>query len=218
MNSIITDNIFYVYIYKHPITLEPFYVGKGYGNRATRHLQMNKNKGNKYFYNTINKIINECKCIPIIEYYKNNISEIDALKIEIELIEKYGRKLFDINGKLCNLTTGGDGISGYKWTEEQKLKIKNKKRGPMPLKTKEALYKANKGRKMSKESVEKSVKSKLKTFIIITPDNKKMSIQNLTNFCIDNNLLVSAIRGTLKTKKPVRSGPSKGWMLMNSNN
>lgn len=37
------ENQFYVYVYIDPISYKYFYIGKGSGNRATRHLQRLKN-------------------------------------------------------------------------------------------------------------------------------------------------------------------------------
>lgn len=78
-------------------------------------------------------------------------SKEDANRIEIELIEKF-KSNFSIypENKGLNLTRGGGSIIGYKFTEEIKLKMSLSHKGKkMPEKTKEALLKANLGKKKS---------------------------------------------------------------------
>ena len=119
-------NIFYVYIYKHPDTLLPFYVGKGKGNRYKVHLKLYKSDPNGYKKNIIRQILNEGKT-PLIEFYAKDISEEEAFKLECDLIEKYGRR-DQPNGLLCNMTPGGEGSSEgipYKRTEEHRKNLSN---------------------------------------------------------------------------------------------
>ena len=60
---------YYVYIYKDPITNEPFYVGKGKGDRYKDHLYETKeNYKNIRKYNKI-KSLKEQKLKPIIEFH-----------------------------------------------------------------------------------------------------------------------------------------------------
>jgi hypothetical protein len=93
-------NIYYVYQYLRE-DQTPYYIGKGSTNR-----------------------INEGHALPIPIKERRvmiaeNLSEQAAFDLEIELIAKYGRK--DLGtGILRNLTDGGDGASGYRYTEERK--------------------------------------------------------------------------------------------------
>ena len=93
-------NIYYVYQYLRE-DQTPYYIGKGKANR-----------------------INEAHALPLPIKERRvmiaeNLSEQVAFDLEIELIAKYGRK--DLGtGILRNLTDGGDGASGYRYTEERK--------------------------------------------------------------------------------------------------
>ena len=129
-------NIFYVYIYLDPgksgryvydnceFDFEPFYVGKGKGLQHRSHLKQSKNNTdlcNMDKINRIRDIIKESNSDPIIIKYQENLNENDAFDLEIYLIENIGR--IDLKtGPLTNKTKGGDGISGYIFTEEDKEK------------------------------------------------------------------------------------------------
>jgi len=128
---------FYVYVYLDPrkpgiyqyhnkirFDHEPIYVGKGSNGQYLRHL--NEAKGsdkshthNPYKLRKIKKIL-KAGLEPIIIKYKENIFESSALRLESMLIKLIGR---DKIGPLTNLTSGGEGISGYQHTDESKKKI-----------------------------------------------------------------------------------------------
>lgn len=86
------NNIYYVYAYLRKSDGTPYYIGKGKGRRSIsdhKHISVPKDKS---------KII----------YFKENVSEEEALETEKQLILRYGRK--DLNtGILLNRTDGGDG-------------------------------------------------------------------------------------------------------------
>lgn len=98
------DQRFYTYIYFDPTNdMEPFYVGKGCGDRHVCHL---KRTHNKHLRNRINKIRREYGD-PWIAF-EFMPSEQDALDYETALIARFGRR--DLGtGTLCNLTDGGEG-------------------------------------------------------------------------------------------------------------
>jgi hypothetical protein len=71
---------------------EPFYVGKGKGDRAFHHVKQAttwSNQKNSFKLSKIRKII-EFGYLPIVYIPFNNLSENDALLIEKEYIEKFG--------------------------------------------------------------------------------------------------------------------------------
>lgn len=113
-------NIYYIYMYRHPDTLNPFYVGMGKGRRVLYHIkEAEKNltpKKGEHKLNIIRQLLREGKN-PIIEIVKSNLTKEIAFALEIELISKYGRQ--DLGtGILTNQTMGGEG--GNEWSEEKK--------------------------------------------------------------------------------------------------
>lgn len=165
---------YYVYAYCHPITDQPFYIGKGHADRAmfhSRHATANFFK-NKHFKHTILKIRRELNQEPIVKLLADNLSEAEALAFEIQLIAKYGRKLFDPNGILCNLTLGGEGVSGYKHTAESREKMRKNK--VMTAELREKYRIASTGKRASAETI-----AKLKAYKH-TDENKAIISQKLT--------------------------------------
>jgi hypothetical protein len=103
-------NDYYVYMYLRE-NGTPYYVGKGKGNRA---------------YDNYKRRFP----VPPSEQIKivlTNLTEEQAFSNEIDFIAWYGR--LDINtGILENRTHGGEGVAGYKHTEESKKIIKEKRK------------------------------------------------------------------------------------------
>lgn len=102
----VNKNKFYVYVYKDPETLIPFYIGKGKGSRDISHISEAKKAKNPRTHKLrkIKKILNSGK-IPIVERFQDNMSEGDAYELEKTLIEYYGR--LDDGGVLTNVAKGG---------------------------------------------------------------------------------------------------------------
>lgn len=167
----------------------PYYIGKGSGNRAyTTH------------YNT---------CVPPknrILILKNNLTEEDAFKHEIYMISVYGRK--DLKtGILWNRTSGGDGASGHKHTEEHKKKISEGTKKGMTPEVRKKLSKSSMGKVLSEETKKKmSIRMKGKVWTkdeiekrrntrcskwiyeIITPCGIIETTNNMVEYCRINNL------------------------------
>lgn len=127
------ENKYYVYFHFNIIKKEIFYVGKGYGRRAS--VKINRNK---FWENTAKKYKYE------ILFPHINLTEQEAIELEIYYINHIGRR--DLNkGTLVNLTNGGEGSSGYIMTDEHKQNIQKKLIG----------------RVFSEEHIKNNIKSKI---------------------------------------------------------
>jgi len=127
--------MYYVYIYLDPLRkgkyifdnlqfdYEPFYVGRGKNSRYLVHLQRSKLNYNSKKNLRIKSII-ENNEYPIINLYLTGLTYKDSLNIERDIISKIGRNKFN-EGPLTNITTGGQGVSGIKMSEESIIKMKN---------------------------------------------------------------------------------------------
>jgi hypothetical protein len=158
----------YIYVYCDPrkpgryqygdleFSYEPFYVGKGKGDRwkPCMHTTIDNGHNNIQLVNKIKKIgIRDVITLKPI----TNILEKDALNQEKIYIKSIGRKDLK-NGPLLNMTDGGDGPVGYRHSEETKRIMKLKKIGNIPW---------NKGKKGCQ-----------KGRILSEEDKKNISIKN----------------------------------------
>lgn len=170
-------NIYYVYAYLRAKDSAngkagtPYYIGKGNGRRA----------------------FDKCRIPPCpsdrnrVQFIVEGVSESNAFQIEVLFIHLHGR--IDIGtGYLRNRTNGGDGASGYKQSEETKIKRANSNRGKkrteefkdklrgksrpeeVRLRIKVALI----GKKHSPETLDK-IKEKRRAAVITPEWRKKMS-------------------------------------------
>jgi hypothetical protein len=103
---------FYTYAYLREDGT-PYYIGKGVGNRAYK-----KSK------REINPPVDKNRII----FLKKNLTEDEAFRHEVYMIDIFGRK--DLGtGILRNKTNGGEGLSGLIWSEEHKEKISKSQEG-----------------------------------------------------------------------------------------
>lgn len=227
------NNTYYVYVYldprkrgmykydKYELEFEPFYVGKGKGNRYKSHL-ITKKHYNNFFYNKINKIRKETGNNPIIKIIENNLEEKQAFLLEKKLIKDIGKKY------LCNITVGGEGVSEWakgKTYEEMygkavasKIKIlrvrsliKNRKNIKISnsKNEKHSIYMKN-NNPMKLYNIDFSGKNNpnAKEYLITSPEGKVHYVRCLKDFCKLHNLLTRPLSALASGK---RTKLYRGW-------
>ena len=103
---------FYTYAYLRE-DRTPYYIGKGCGKRI---------------YESKGKSCRKPKDKSRIIFLKQNLTEEEAFKHEIYMIDVFGRK--DLGtGILHNRTNGGEGSSGFQHSEETKIYMSKNKKG-----------------------------------------------------------------------------------------
>ncbi len=95
--------MYYVYVYYHPETNVPFYVGKGTGTRYKKHLLETKENTENYKKWAVIQGLRNKGLEPVIKKVFETEYEIDAYNEETRLIILYGRRDIDINGVLTNI-------------------------------------------------------------------------------------------------------------------
>jgi hypothetical protein len=150
--------MFYVYALVDPITSGPFYIGKGHGKRCQQHLKESYDRSdNKRKWHRID-LIRSQGSEPLIEILMQTESEHEALAREKALIAHWGRIGFEEGGILTNLTKGGDGVSGYKHTEDTK-QLASRPKGKPSEETKQKISASTKGRTFNANSRRKMSES-----------------------------------------------------------
>jgi len=149
------SNNYYVYEFIRLDYNEPFYIGKGSGNRWKE-----LKRGNNDYFNNI------CKSISVaVVILHDNLEETEALQIE----SWYIWQLRDIQGyNLVNITDGGEGVAlrgkkngfyGKVHTEETKELIRDKIHEKIEQGiVKSGNYKGKNHKEESKQNISKSVK------------------------------------------------------------
>lgn len=170
---------FYVYRYIRTDKNTPFYVGKGKGDRAF----VSRGKRRNIYFNNITQ-----KTSFYVEIILDNLSELQAFEKEIEFITLYK----SLGYCEANLTNGGLGHSGYRKSEETKLKL-SKSLKKMSEESKRRRRESLIGRPVS-EATRKKLSEKNK--------NKK-----LTQECKDK--ISKALMGHKRTKESIEKTASK---------
>ena len=226
------ENRFYVYVYLDPrkpgnytygdyhFDYEPFYVGKGSGNRFENHL--NGNDVNEHFDRTIKKIQRVCGCNPIIVKYQDILLEQDSFDLEIKMIATIGRH--DLKrGPLCNHTNGGDGLPFLSSDCIKKRALASAKttveRGSLrgsnhPLYGKTHTDEVKQMLSINHVDVNGENNPRAKRWEIVSPLNMKYSIcGNLKHFCKENKLSYRNFVTVRGIKNNNKLSKNFGWTI-----
>lgn len=186
---------------------EPYYVGKGSGNRILVHYNNSKGADNPYKCNIINKLTT-LGYAPCFAKLADKVSEEVAFSCEVEAIATIGLQKFK-QGPLVNVSTGGGGGSGNECSEEHKARLREFHTGKeVKESTKDKLrqYAGEKhhqyGTSPSEEwkSIVKVANTKFR-FTVMCPDGKCKVIYNLMQFCKDNSICDSHLYQTATGKR-----------------
>jgi hypothetical protein len=132
-------NDYYVYAFLRENRYSPYYIGKGRGRRYIR-------KEGRCVHPPTDK--------ERIVKIKENLTEEEAFDLEVILIKQWGDNLY-------NQTEGGDGVSGYKHSEESKQKMRNFQKGRLKSpEHKRKISEAMKGKTKSVDHIQKIADSK----------------------------------------------------------
>ncbi len=104
---------------------QPFYVGKGRKKRDMMHLCQYSLKLHNFKNSIIKSIINKTGEQPIHYRVYENLTNLEAIELEIEFIKHFGRK-DNKTGILANGTDGGDGANNF--SEETLKKVGSPKK------------------------------------------------------------------------------------------
>lgn len=192
--------IYYVYIYLNE-DWEVCYVGKGKGNRIDR------GGGRSYFPPPERRI----------KVYED-LTEERALEIEAKLIEIYGKE------NLLNKTTGGQGISGLVFTEEQRKKMsksqrkvnRNGENNPYYGKkhseeVREKMREAAKNRGEEWKDRQRKSRTKGQVYYFINPEGERVKVEGSLNyFCINRGLNTGGMCQVHKGNRPHHKQWRKG--------
>ena len=150
-----SNNTYYVYAYlrnKDSKTAKagtPYYIGKGKNRRAFNEHRDTAMPADR----------------SMIIFLETNLTELGAFALERRMIRWYGRKDND-TGILNNRTDGGDGISGHKFSDEAKQKLRDawKNRAPTTEETKAKMRQSQLQRAPATEETRAKLRSALKGY------------------------------------------------------
>ncbi len=133
---------FYVYVHSRLTSGEPFYVGKGRGDRFR-----DRCRNNQHWRNIVAKDGGFHY-----SFAARGVDEEFAFLVECELIDKYRRA----GARLANRTKGGEGPTGYRWTEAQRERMRKARTGTkLSEETRRLIAIAGTGRVTTQETKEK---------------------------------------------------------------
>ena len=161
-----------VYEHLRNDTNEVFYVGIGKEEGRA----FDKHNRNKHWHNIVNKAGYTVNIV------YEDIEHDEAKKIEILLIEKYGRKDLGL-GNLVNMTDGGEGCLGLICSEETRQKMSEGNKGKtVSEEVKQKISEALKGNTLSEETRQKlSEALKGRTFSEETKQKLSEAMKGNTN-------------------------------------
>ncbi|MBT9137504.1 MAG: hypothetical protein DDT31_00035 [Syntrophomonadaceae bacterium] len=225
----------FVYIYFHPITGIPFYVGEGKSQyRAAVHwskIRNGKKTHNRLLTEYLRALLHNAM-EPLIVVH--SVSDKEAgLETEKSLICELGRTGKEEYGVLCNrCSVGSDNTGTGNFSRSRpadvRLKIAAGHLGkPKPKHTPEhnaAISAALTGKiraqshcdNLSRATLGKPHKKTARAYFTVKSPDMVITevVGNLDGFCVRHNLNRKSMYNSLQTGKPISAGKTKGWQLV----
>ena len=192
------NEIYYAYEHTKLGSNIPFYVGKGKLKRAYSLFGRNK-----YWQRIVNKY-NGFE----VKFLVKDVTEELAFLVEEERIDQLKR----LNIKLCNLTNGGEGPSGHKFTKETLQKLSAFQKGRKKSKEwKDKIALSNKGKVRTLEMNKQMSSLKKKPVICLdTQQTFSSALEAGKFFNIHPTCITRVCRGLRKTTKNLK------WAYINT--
>lgn len=138
-------DVFYVYVLFR-WNGKPFYVGMGRGKRWLHHEWARSLTKRSPKTNTVKKTLRVLGEVPKIKVAEG-LSRLAAADLERALIAAIGRYP---EGPLVNITEGGEGSSGYRWTTESRRRLSEiARRRPVDYGKLARMHESNRGRPLT---------------------------------------------------------------------
>jgi len=155
-----------VYLHVNPNTGLPFYVGIGSEKRA-----YDKRERTKYWKNYVSKIGDYD-----VVFHENGLDWAEACEVEKYLISKFGRKRYDEDGILVNLSLGGDGSPGVRPSIQTRKLLSQSAKERYPS-VADALLKSVRGIKRTEEHKE-TIRQMMSGRCVSFETRRKISLAN----------------------------------------
>ena len=187
----------------------PFYIGKGKGRRCYAHGKIGERCYNNYKDRLISKI-KRSGLSPLVVIKRRNLQEETAFTLEESLIRKIGRH--DLRtGPLVNLTNGGEGVSGRKIPNKERVRRSESMRSRSSLKkilTRKKLQRTLKG--LSQEEKDKATRKRLASLDARSPiEKRESSIKRRAALLKSSPARMSARTKTLSEKSEAEKAETK---------
>lgn len=176
--------------------LSPYYIGKGCKDRAYRKAQRHIPAPQDRSY---------------VVFIEEGLTEREALDLEIYCIALYGR-INTGTGILRNLTDGGEGVCGVKFSEDTKRKLSAINMGKkLSDETKAKISRAGKGRSLREDTKQKIGEANTcNVYELTSPAGEKYITSNLSDFARQHNLCVPNLCAVAAGKR----NHSQGWKVV----
>ena len=198
---------------------EPFYVGKGTGDRCKWIKESIPEDLNKLMHKKVFQILS--KNIDLEYILIDCLTEDEAFNLEEILTHEIGL-IIEKNGPLRNLRHGG--IGGYVLSEDTKQKLSNLNKGmnnpnygiPWTKERKEKFLSTYKNSidsgkvSFDKERMKNTWAHLKRTYKVTFPDGTISIIENLTKWCKESGYSLTVLRAALKNGGTVISAYSQG--------